>query len=389
MWAEMKHTGDRKSIMTIPRPAAVSQTPVSKLLVSVAAMLATALGAHAEPIRFDRDFAEALGVLAPSERVEGSPGDMRITQRSCRTLPRAGIRRRIVDIAVQEWGFFGFQVLDETKIVDSERRHRRTRRRTPWLSPEESARVAATIAGYWSITADGGWILSRQNAVWKEGGGVAARWRDPWSAAFISWVMCEGGLGNANQFQRAIAHHAYIDQAIEARQTDATQAAFLAFDVGEMPVEPGDLLCFSRRPVYRSIAERRRDLGTGIRSHCDLVVKVDVANERILGIGGNVRGAVRLKLLPAVFEESPGTQPVVRSVGRSRLAVFAHLKLRADSIEVDAFENSITMRLLIEQDDAFGSLIKQLQGERSISSNTVSTSSQPAKPPASAPQHLP
>ena len=38
--------------------------------------------------------------------------------------------------------------------------------------------------------------------------------------------MCEGGLGTANQFRRAIAHHTYIDQAIRARDLGSAEAAF-------------------------------------------------------------------------------------------------------------------------------------------------------------------
>ena len=101
------------------------------------------------------------------------------------------------------------------------------------------------------------------------------------------------------QFQRAIAHHAYIDQAIRARDGRVPQAAFAAYDMGEAPIAPGDLLCSARRPVYRAIADRRRQMGNGARTHCDIVVKVDEARERILVIGGNVRGVVALKLLKA------------------------------------------------------------------------------------------
>jgi len=147
---------------------------MSKLIVLLALALAATSGTHAQQIRVDRLSAEQLDVLAPSGRVSGPPGDMRITERSCRSAPGADLRRRIVDIAIQEWGFFGFRVLDETNIVDSEPRHRRTWRRTPWLSPEESERVAGSIAGYWSITPDGRWILSRQNAVWKGDDGIAS-----------------------------------------------------------------------------------------------------------------------------------------------------------------------------------------------------------------------
>ena len=350
-------------------------------------VLVVALEAHPQQIRIDRLSTDQLDVLAPSARVAGPPGDMRITHRSCRVTPGAGLRQRIVDIAIQEWGFFGFQVQDETNIVDSKRRRRSWRywRDFSWLTPEESARVADSIAGYWSITPDGRWILGRQNEIWQGQKGVAARWRDPWSAAFISWVMCEGGLGDKGQFRRAIAHHGYIDQAIEARDKDASQAAYVAFDVGERPIEPGDMLCFARRPKYRSIAERRQSLGTGIRSHCDIVIKLDQANERILGIGGNVRGAVRLKLLPAVFDQNHGARGAVQSVSRGRRAVFAHLKLRADSVGPNAFETSPTMQAVRERDDVLAWLRQQLKDENSLRVETASTAGLPASTTTSAP----
>ena len=142
-----------------------------------------------------------------------------------------------------------------------------------------------------------------------------------------------------------------------------------------MPIEPGDLLCFARRPKYDSIAERRQNLGTGIRSHCDIVIKLDPANERILAIGGNVRGAVRMKLLPAVFDTNQGMQGAVESVSRGRRAVFAHLKLRAASIGADALENSPTMQAVREQDDLLAWLRQALKGEDSIWVESISTPS--------------
>jgi hypothetical protein len=253
-------------------------------------------------------------------------------------LPTANVRRRIIDVAAQEWGFFGFQVVDQLTVAENEQedddgppRPPQRRRR----DPVEGARVAATIAGYWASTASGSWIVSRQNAEWTEEG-TGARWQYPWSAAFISWVMCEGGLGSATQFQRAVAHHSYIDQAIRARDGGAPAAAYVAYDKGEAAVEPGDLLCSARRPAYRTLAERRRQAGQGARTHCDVVVKVEVDAGRILAIGGNVRGVVALKLLP-------GTR--VQNGLRSRLG-FAHLKLRAPAIELAALDSSPTMRAL-------------------------------------------
>ena len=190
------------------------------------------------------------------------------------------------------------------------------------------------------MTPEGPWIVGRQNDRWNGPDGIAARWNAPWSAAFVSWVMCAAGLGATTQFQRAIAHHTYIDQAIRARDGRAPQAAFVAYDAGETAIEPGDLLCSSRRPAYHTIAERRRQMGIGARSHCDIVVKVDEARERILAIGGNVRGVVSLKLLPAVREAG---RPLRLDTRDGERPMFAHLKLRGAPIDANALDMSPTI----------------------------------------------
>ena len=199
--------------------------------------------------------------------------------------------------------------------------------------------MAASIAGYWTVTAEGSWIIDRQNEEWNGPSGIGARWRNPWSAAFISWVMCESGLADTSAFQRGVAHHRYIDQAIRSRDGGASRAAFVAYDTGEAPIAPGDMLCSGRRPSYRTVAERRRQLGEGARTHCDIVVKVDAQNAHILAIGGNVRSAVSLKILPAEPVADGGLRPRSRSL-------FAHLKLKADAVEADALDGSPTIRAL-------------------------------------------
>jgi Uncharacterized protein conserved in bacteria (DUF2272) len=272
----------------------------------------------------ERATAGVLDIMPPAERVRGVPGAMSLQPRDCRTLPAADTKRRIVDIALQEWDFFGSRISDPAEVEDDGPPDQGRRRRSR-LPPAEAARVAASIAGYWAVTPEGAWIVARQNDRWNGEDGVAARWNAPWSAAFISWVMCEAGLGANARFQRAIAHHAYIDQAIRARDGRAPQAAFVAYDAGEAAIAPGDLLCSSRRPSYRTIAERRRQMGVGARSHCDVVVKVDEARQRIHAIGGNVRGVVSLKLLPAVRETG---RPLRPSTGDEDRPIFAHLKLR-------------------------------------------------------------
>jgi Uncharacterized protein conserved in bacteria (DUF2272) len=293
--------------------------------------------------------ATVFDVVPPSAHVRGKPGEMVVQARPCRTVPTGDTRRRMVDVAVQEWAFFGFRILDQTDVnyraefVDGRGLPdgRRDGPRPSRLPADEAARVAASIAGYWAVTPEGSWIVAKQNDWWNGEYGTAVRWNAPWSAAFISWVMCEAGLGSTSQFQRAIAHHAYIDQAIRARDGRAPQAAFIAYDAGETAITPGDLLCSSRRPAYRTIAQRRSQLGVGARSHCDVVVKIDEARERILAIGGNVRGAVSLKLFRATREAGKPLRLIDMEEARP---IFAHLKLRADPIEANALDASPTVK---------------------------------------------
>ena len=325
-------------------------------ILPLAAVLVATSVSQAAPAPLDRLSSDVLDIVPPTERVSGEPGKMTIEERSCRAFPADEVRRRIVDAAVQEWGYFGFSVVDQTIPDTSYSGASRGFSRPSRLGWLESARVADSIAGYWTVTPDGSWILERQNRAWNGPSGEGARWRDPWSAAFISWVMCEGGLGESSQFRRAIAHHVYIDQAIRARDDGAPQVAFAAYDVGETAVQPGDLLCSARREAYRTLEERRAHLGVGARTHCDIVVKVDEASDLILAIGGNVRGSVRLKLWPAERSRSRLLYPMDQSDIPGGRAVFAHLKLRTDPIEADALGNSPTIKALSERDNSLSGL---------------------------------
>lgn len=281
-------------------------------------------------------------VAPPSSRVNGTPGSMHIIERTCRSAPLADVRRRIVNTATQEWAFFGFQVEDQRNqrppTSGPRGQGNNATRRFALLDPMEAARVADSVGGYWSAAPGSDWILERQNEVWKGPNGLASRYRDPWSAAFISWVMCESGLGEPARFQRAIAHHSYIDQAIRARDAKAPEAAYVAYDPGEEVILPGDMLCSGMRPIYRTLAQRRAQLGVGARTHCDIVVEVNDKAGQILTIGGNVRSSVRLKIFPAAIGERPHLAPLPTS-----RYIFAHLKLKSAPIEANALSNTPTL----------------------------------------------
>jgi hypothetical protein len=268
---------------------------------------------------------------------------MQIIERSCKSSPLdADLRRRIVATAAQEWAFFGFQVDDQrgTAPLPGAPPNNNRRRFGP-LNATEVARVADSVGGYWSAAPGSDWILARQNDAWNSPDGLASRYRDPWSAAFISWVMCESGLGDKERFERAIAHHSYIDQAISARDSQPTKTAYVAYDPGEQPVNPGDMLCSGLRPVYRNLQQRRAQLGVGARTHCDIVVQVDAVSGQILTIGGNVRSSVRLKIFPAAAEDGRELAPLPTA-----RTIFAHLKLQTGTIEARALEQTPTLRSL-------------------------------------------
>ena len=333
------------------------------LALALLAVLVTDAGAQQLQqggARYRRLSPEIFDVTPPSERVRGEPGDMVIQPRACRTLPTAQTRRRIVDVTVQEWGFFGFPITDATYVeqrilppgivpdaVNPQTGTARVERRYPRLGTyEDSDRVAASIAGYWAVTPEGAGILAAQNRAWKGPGGDDVTWQEPWSAAFISWIMCEAGLGTSAQFVRAVAHHSYVDQAIRARDGTAPEAAFVAYDPGEQAISPGDLLCNAARPNYRGIADRRRVLGVGARSHCDVVVKVDEGCKRFFVIGGNSHRSVSMILLPATRDAGKQLRPVDGAALQGMRTTFAHLKLRADPIEANALDASPTIRFL-------------------------------------------
>ena len=301
-----------------------------------------------------------LDVIPPEERVRGEPGQIAVWQEACRSGPTEWSRRRIVDIATQEWAFFGFQTIDAATPI--------TRLLPPGVvsdlfNPEIKPRIApsfprlgmpegvdaaaAVIAGYWSATPDGSRVLLGQNRAWTGPGRNAVNWLQPWSAAFISWVMCEAGLGSPSQFERDISHRVYVDQAIRARDGEAPEAAFVAHDPGETEIVPGDLLCNARGAAeYTSLADRRLDFGTFAPTHCDIVVKVDAMAMRILVIGGNVEQSVSLTILPALRETGRALRPVDEASLDGARTIFAHLSLRAPPIEATALENTPTIRSL-------------------------------------------
>ncbi len=137
----------------------------------------------------------------------------------------------------------------------------------------------------------------------------AAMVDNPWSAAFVSYMVRSAGIGS-QEFVFSDAHAQYVDAAFlatAAEQAPAgsappTDAAYRACDIARTTPRPGDLLCHTRGPtagidrfasLQTALAERRRSLVPGgFAMHCDIVVGVDLAAAKVDSIGGNVLQSV-------------------------------------------------------------------------------------------------
>ena len=113
--------------------------------------------------------------------------------------------------------------------------------------------------------------------------------RQPWSAAFISWVM-EGAGVPGYQFPPATAHSVYLASLID--EAIFPGRWFIPRRVSDYSPNPGDLICAPRgdsRPASFDGYVSPRAL-QGANTHCDLVV---AKSGQSLGVvGGNVRNSV-------------------------------------------------------------------------------------------------
>jgi hypothetical protein len=84
------------------------------LVAMTAALLLPAASGAAQPPTppFDRLPSHVFDAIPPAAHVSGEPGQMTPRPRACRSLPIADARQRIVELAVQEWGYFGFPVVE-------------------------------------------------------------------------------------------------------------------------------------------------------------------------------------------------------------------------------------------------------------------------------------
>jgi hypothetical protein len=109
---------------------------------------------------------------------------------------------------------------------------------------------------------------------------------EPWSAAFISFVMLTAGAAST-QFPFSQSHHKYILAGLANRMNNDLNASIVYFDKNETMPKIGDLIGFSRTAEIKNRADIERCLPDKFfPSHTDLVI--DVSGGKIKVIGGNV-----------------------------------------------------------------------------------------------------
>jgi hypothetical protein len=163
-------------------------------------------------------------------------------------------------IAHQEWERFGQQTIDKNNELVKQGAQE-------WEDP------------YWERVGD----------YWKAVGFPNLTGKDtdvPWSAAFMSWVMKEAGMGD--RFSYSEWHATYIRNSIIARKQGDKQFAFWGYRLHERAPQVGDLVGYARQG---GVSYDYQPLTYA--SHTDLVVAV--RPHEIDVIGGNVKDSVSLK----------------------------------------------------------------------------------------------
>lgn len=114
---------------------------------------------------------------------------------------------------------------------------------------------------------------------------------NPWSAAFVSWVMQRAGVPG---FRSSASHFDYV----RAARKDPVGSPYRFVEPRTASLEAGDMLCYVRaNRVYghAGLAKLIDGGANGLPMHCDMVAAVD--DGKAYAIGGNVQQAVTMRIL--------------------------------------------------------------------------------------------
>jgi flagellum-specific peptidoglycan hydrolase FlgJ len=187
-------------------------------------------------------------------------GSVSPTRPSSTVFDGEAFRQRAVQIAKQELARWGNGRIKET-----------------------DPRVRKTLQDYWK-TGTGASFSEDQL------GNPAFQNANPWSAAFISWLMKTAGAASAFKYNGY--HAAYTRAAIDNRLANNSNP-FKGYRISEVAPRVGDLVCRSRAGSGATYDNVRPPMKT----HCDIVT--EVRPRSIVTVGGNVSDSVAQKTLRA------------------------------------------------------------------------------------------
>lgn len=153
-----------------------------------------------------------------------------------------------------------------------------------WHDPDITETQAAgrpLVREYWRVGV--GRVVSNADA-----GSVAWQADNPWSSAFVSYVMREAGAGT--EFQYAWAHAVYARAAIDNRLNNSPNT-FKGYRLNERALEPGDIVVTERDNSGANYDNVRR----GMLTHGDIITELQAG--QAIAIGGNVNQNVDRKQL--------------------------------------------------------------------------------------------
>lgn len=125
----------------------------------------------------------------------------------------------------------------------------------------------------------------------------------PWSAAFVSWVMVQAGLPG---FDPSASHYGYVGDAFRGGASP-----FRFADPDREAASVGDLLCYVRSNAtqlgFPGLSALLARGGGAQNMHCDIVVS---AGQGMLSlVGGNVLQGVTLRMIPVNRSGLPWNLP--------------------------------------------------------------------------------
>jgi len=197
-------------------------------------------------------------------------------------------RDELIARAVEQWEKFGKDLDRNDKFIDPNG-NTTTNDKTDGVPNRRKETVepfASRVANYWlSIPSQQYNDLVRKYA--KAKGKLDGTIDLAWSAAFISYCMQMAGAGSS--FPYSSGHAAWMVQSIKNRTSGKLKASLVGFRLGEIPLEPGDLIA---RPREAGVTYDNAVKKAWFISHSDIVVEVDKANKVAHVIGGNVGQSV-------------------------------------------------------------------------------------------------